>query len=183
MRKLLFTATLALILGIILVPLEGLAQMGPGMMGPEEYGEWNYCPYCGQPLWGHGMMRPGYGRGYRTMPPGWGMGPGMMGPGMMGRGMMGPGAGMGPSMMGPGYGSGYGFQYGPRYQQRQEPLKEKDAREMVENYLRSTRNPNLKMGEITDKEKYFEAEILTNDGSLADKIAVDKTTGWMRSIY
>jgi hypothetical protein len=39
------------------------------------------------------------------------------------------------------------------------------------------------MGEITDKEKYFEAEILTNDGSLADKIAVDKTTGWMRSIY
>jgi len=28
-----------------------------------------------------------------------------------------------------------------------------------------------------------EAEILTKDDSHADKIAVDKTTGWMRSIY
>jgi hypothetical protein len=29
----------------------------------------------------------------------------------------------------------------------------------------------------------FEAEILTKEGSLADKLAVDKNTGWMRSIY
>lgn len=136
MRRLLITATLALALGLVLLPVEGKAQMGPGMMDP-----------------------------------GYGYGPGMMGPGY----------GMGPGMMGPGWGSGP--QYGPRYQQPQEPLKEKDAREIVENYLRSTRNPNLKLGKITDKERYFEAEILTNEGSLADKIAIDKTTGWMRSIY
>ena len=106
------------------------------------------------------------------------MGPGMMGPGYgMGPGMMGPGYGRGPGMMGPGYG------YGPQYQQPQKPMEEKDAKEIVENYVRSTRNPNLKAGTITDKDTHFEAEILTKDGSLADKLAVDKSTGWMRSIY
>jgi hypothetical protein len=162
MRKLLLTVTVVLALGLILFALEGRAQMRPGMTGEEGYGQWNYCPYCGQPLWGPGMVGPGYGRG----------------PGMMHRGW-----GMGPGMMGPGYGPGYSPRYGPRYQQPREPLKEKDAREMVENYLRSTRNPNLKLGKIIDKEGYFEAEILTKDDSLADKIAVDKYTGWMRSIY
>lgn len=160
MRKLLLTVTLALALGLILVPLEGRAQMGPGMTGQEEYGQWNYCPYCGKPLWGPGMMGPGYG--------------------------------MGPGMMGPGYGRGSGWmhrdwgrgpQYGPQYQQPQKPLEEKDVKGMLENYLKSTRNPNLKLGSIEDKGSYFEAEILTKDDSLADKIAVDKTTGWMRSIY
>jgi len=194
MRKLLLTVTLVLALGMILFPLEGRAQMGHGMTGPEEYGEWNYCPYCGTPL-GPGMMGPGYGRGLGMMGPSYGYGPGMMyggrgiGPGMMGPGYgMGPGMmhrgwGMGPGMMGPGYGPGYGPQYGPRYQQPREPLQDKDAREIVENYLRSTRNPNLKLGKIEEKENYFEAEILTKDGSLADKIAIHRTTGWMRSIY
>ena len=114
-------------------------------------------------------------------------GPGMMGRGgqdwnycpycgsSMGPGMMGPGYGMGPGMMGPGY--------GPQYQQPREPMKEKDAKEIVENYLQSKRNPNLKLGKITTKDKYFEAEIQTKDGSLVDTIVVDKYTGWMRSIY
>jgi len=91
------------------------------------------------------------------------MGPGM-GPGMMGPGMMGPG-------------------YGPQYQQPQRPLEEKDVKGILENYLRSTRNPNLKLGKVTEKDNYFEAEILTKDNSLADKIIVDKYSGWMRSIY
>jgi hypothetical protein len=157
MRRLLLTATLALVLGLVLLPVEGTAQMDPGMTGEEGYGQWNYCPYCGQPLWGPGMRGPGYGRGYGMRPPGWGRGPG--------------------------YGPGYGPQYGPRYQQPQEPLEKKEVTEMLENYLQSTRNPNLKLGNIEDKGSYFEAEILTKDDSLADKIAVDKNTGWMRSIY
>jgi hypothetical protein len=53
----------------------------------------------------------------------------------------------------------------------------------LENYVQSTRNPNLKLGKITDKDQYFEAEIVTKDNSLVDKILVDKQTGWMRSIY
>jgi hypothetical protein len=62
-------------------------------------------------------------------------------------------------------------------------MKEKEAQQIVENYLRATRNPNLKLGKIIDKDMYFEAEILTKEDSLADKLAVDKQTGWMRSIY
>jgi len=91
-----------------------------------------------------------------------------MGSGMMGRGM-------GPGMMGPGY--------GPQYQQERKPLTEKDVKAMLENYVQSTRNPNLKLGKITDKDHYFEAEILTKDNALVDKILVDTQTGWMRSIY
>lgn len=133
------------------------------------------------PTAGKAQMGSGYGYGY-------GMGPGMMGggpygggdcpggqypgPGMMGRGM-------GPGMMGP----GYGYQYGPQYQQPQEPLDEKDGKTILENYLKSTRNPNLKVGKIEDKGNAFEGEILTPKGSLVDKILVDKNTGWMRSVY
>jgi hypothetical protein len=115
---------------------------------------------------------PGSGYGY-------GRGPGMMGPGY--------GYGMGPGMMGYGYQGGYGPQYGaptgPQYQQESKPLTEKDVKAMLENYVQSTRNPNLKLGKITDKEHYFEAEILTKDNALVDKILVDKQTGWMRSTY
>jgi hypothetical protein len=79
-------------------------------------------------------------------------------------------------------GPGDGYQYGPQ-QQPQKSLDEKDAKTILENYLKSTRNPNLKLGKIEDKGHYFEAEILTQKDSLVDKILVDKTTGWMRSVY
>ena len=49
--------------------------------------------------------------------------------------------------------------------------------------LRQSRNPNLKPGDIEEKERYFVVDILTNDGSLVDKMQVDKETGMMRSIY
>ena len=90
-----------------------------------------------------------------------------MGPGMMGYGMMGP---------------GYG--YYPQYRQPYRPLKEKDAKEIVENYLNSTRNPNLKLGKIKDEGYAFEANIVTRkNGSLVDKVLVNKYTGWIRSVY
>jgi hypothetical protein len=163
MKKSIFALPLLLLaVGLILFPVKVKAQMGRGMMGggvmgsQGGYGQWNYCPYCGSYI-----------------------GPGsVMGPGMMGRG-----SGYGPGMMGPGYGPGYGPWYGPQYQQPQEPLNENEAKQMVENYLRSTRNPNLKLGKIIDKDTYFEADIVTKEGSLADKIAINKRTGWMQSIY
>jgi hypothetical protein len=184
MNKFVLMAVMALTIGLIFFPIEGKAQtgpgygygMGPGMMGP------GYGYGYGM---GPGMMGPGYGYGY-------GMGPGMMGPGYgygygMGPGMMGPGYGrgygygygMGPGMMGP----GYGYQYGPQYQQPQKSLDEKDAKAVLENYLKSTRNPNLKLGKLEDKGNAFEGEILTQKGSLVDKILVDKNTGWMHSAY
>jgi len=138
-----------LVIGLTFLPIEGKAQMGPGMMG-------------------------GYG---------YGMGPGMMGRGW-GPGMMGPGYGMGSGMTWcPGYGYGYGYGYGPQYQQVQKSLEEKDAKAILENYLRSTRNPNLKLGKIEDRGNFFEGEILTKNDSLVDKILVDKNTGWIRSVY
>ncbi|MBK5102079.1 MAG: hypothetical protein JJE15_13980 [Desulfobacteraceae bacterium] len=184
MKKAIIALVLAFALGMSLYMVEGNAQMGPGMMGGSGYGQ-SYCPNCGRPMgpgggygMGPGMMGPG------MMHQGWGMGPGMMGPsygmgpGMMGPGMMHHGRGMGPGMMGPGYG------YGPQYQQPQKPMEEDDAKELLENYLKSTRNPNLKLGDIKDVGSAFEAEIVTKkDDSLADKIAVDKYTGWMRSVY
>jgi hypothetical protein len=132
-------------------------------------------PLEGKSQTGHGMMGPGGGYGA------WNYCPYCGAP--MGPGMMGPGYGRGYGMMGPGYGPQYGQPYGPPYQQPREPMKEKDAQQIVDNYLRATRNPNLKLGKITDKDTYFEAEILTKEGSLADKVAVDKSSGWMQSIY
>jgi hypothetical protein len=105
-----------------------------------------------------------------------------MGPGMMGGGMMGPGM-MGGGMMGRGMGPGYGPQNGPQYEQPQKPMEEKDARGVLENYLNNMGNPNLKLGKIKDVGNAFEAEIVTKDDSLVDKILVDKNTGWMRSAY
>jgi hypothetical protein len=117
-------------------------------------GGW-YCPYSGQ------WMGPGM------------MGKGMMGPCMGGKGKMG-GQGMGPGMMGPGHGQRH---------QLQKPLEEKDARAILENYMTNMKNPNLQLGKMKDTGTTFEAEILTKDNSLVDKIMVDKKTGWMRSAY
>jgi cytochrome c553 len=122
----------------------------------------------------------GYGGGGRSGGPGYGygMGPGMMGGGMMGRGYGGYGGS--PGMMG----RGYGYGYGPQYGQREKPLDKEEAKEEVENYLQSTRNPNLKLGKIEDKGNVFEADIVTKESnSLVDKILVDKDTGTMRSAY
>jgi hypothetical protein len=141
----------------------GRGRMGYGMMGPKGYGGFSSCPH----------------QGYES---GYGMGLGMMGSGMMDPGMM------GPQMMGPGRGrhmmpGGSARNYPPQYQQRKGPLEEKDAREVVKNYLKSTRNPNLEIGNITDAGEVFEAEIVTKDNSLVDKVLVDKSSGWIRSAY
>ena len=112
---------------------------------------------------GPGMM---YGGGY-----GYGMGPGMMG----GRGY---GYGMGGGMMG---GRGYG--YDQPYAAPGKPLEMKDAKAMMEDYLKSTRNPNLKLGKIKDTGTAFEAEVLTKNNSLVDKVLINKQTGRIGSMY
>jgi hypothetical protein len=128
------------------------------------------------PLEGNAMM----GRG------GHGMGSGMMGG--FGFGMMGGGySGMGPGG-GQGIGPGMNFpgdvrQYGPPTHELQKPLSKNEARGMAENYLKSTHNPNLHLGKIKDQGDAFEANVLTKDNSLADKILIDKNTGSMRSAY
>jgi len=110
---------------------------------------------------------PGYGPGGRDCP-GWqGKSSGM------GSGMMGQGSGMGPGMMGQGYGR--------QYQQPQKPVTKSDAESMLQNYV--SRNPNLKVGTVQDEGNSFEANVTTKDGSLVNKLFVDKDTGRIRSEY
>jgi hypothetical protein len=160
-----FIAPIILLATFLMLGTTYAQSPGSGYGPPPQQGGW-YCPYGGPYQGGYGMgpgMMGYYGMGY-------GMGPGMMG--------YGRGYGMGYGMMGPGYG------YYPRYRQPNRPLKKQDAKEIVENYLNSTRNPNLKLGKIKDEGSAFEAEIVTkSNGSLVDKVLVNKDTGWMRSVY
>jgi hypothetical protein len=117
----------------------------------------------------------------------------MMGmPMMMGRmhkmGMMGMyGRGDGMPMMWTGTHGSWGCpmmqQYGSNWQDVKTPLTKERATNIVQNYLKSTGNPNLKLGEVKETDAHFEVEIVTKDNSLVDKILVDKSTGWMRSAY
>jgi len=119
------------------------------------------CPNYGRQYGHHMGRRHGYG----------------MGPGMMGRGSgMGPGYRQGPGSMRRAPEQG---EMGPGSNRLVTPLKEEGARKVVENYIHSTRNPNLKLGKITEQDDAFEADIVTKDGSLVDKLLVDKSTGWM----
>jgi hypothetical protein len=52
---------------------------------------------------------------------------------------------------------------------------------MLQNYV--SRNPNLKVGTVQDEGNSFEANVTTKDGSLVNKLFVDKDTGRIRSEY
>jgi Cytochrome C oxidase, cbb3-type, subunit III len=80
-------------------------------------------------------------------------------------------------------GRGNGGQYPRPHQKPSKPLDEQQARREVEKYLKSTRNPNLKVGKVEDKGNQYEVTVQTNDGSLVDKILVEKNTGQMKSAY
>jgi hypothetical protein len=98
------------------------------------------------------------------------------------------GYGMGPGMMHYGGGTDYGMapqcnDYVPSYHQNQTYLDKKGAEKVFEDYLNARHNPNLKLGEIKDEGSSFEAELLTQNNSLVDKLIVDKNSGQMRSAY
>jgi len=115
-------------------------------------------------------LRMGHGYGYSR------------GSGMMGG--YGSGYGMGPGMMG-GYGYGYGMGrgYGRQFQSTGKSIDAKEAEAMMKDYLKSSRNPNLKLGKIKDVGGAFEAEILTKKNALVDRVHIDKATGYIRSAY
>lgn len=115
-------------------------------------------------------IRMGYGYGFSR-------GPRRFGRGGYGYGY---GYGMGPGMMG-GYGTRPG--YGPQYPPSGKSIDMKEAKAMMSDYLKSSRNPNLKLGKIKDTGTAFEAEIRTKNNALVDRIVIDKSTGYMRSAY
>jgi hypothetical protein len=118
--------------------------------------------------------------------------PGLVGAHTGGGGMMGPG------MMGYGHGffdecakmmSRYGYRQYPGSPESQKletrkALTQEDAVSIVQNYLDHTTNPNLKVGEVENEEDGdYLVEIVTKDGSLVDKLEVNRLTGWIHSIY
>jgi hypothetical protein len=134
---------------------QGMApgMMGPGMMGPGMMG-----PMMGPGMMGPGMMGQGTWPGMMM-----GMGPGMMGRGMMGPGMMGQGMGPGPMTALP------------------QDLSVENVRHMLEHQLAWQGNPNLKLGKVEEKdEDTILAEIVTQDGSLVQRLQIDRHTGSMQ---
>jgi hypothetical protein len=79
--------------------------------------------------------------------------------------------------MGPDYANG------PHSRQNQTNLDKKDAEKIFADYLQTRHNPNLKLGKIKDEGSFFEANLLTQNNSLVDRLMVDKDTGRIRSAY
>lgn len=93
---------------------------------------------------------------------------------MMGHGMMGRTS---PSPTGSGNWHNMGFSVSGLI------LTREQAAQIAQAHLQVLGNPNLKLGEVTEFVPYYEAVIVTKDGSLVEKLLVDKRTGWLRSIY
>ena len=190
-------AAAGLLLGVATIAL------GHGMQGQDRIPSGGHG--MGQ---GHGMMEgpgmhPGHGTGH-GMPSGHGMHPGhgmhhdmKMGPGMhygygMGHSMMeGPGMHPGHGMhhgmkMHPGAGQGRGL--GPRMLYgwpggETQDLSVEGARSWLERKLDWHGNPRLKLGEVVAADDdTITAEIVTRDGSLVQKLAIDRHSGFMRQI-
>jgi len=95
------------------------------------------------------------------------------------RGMMGPGELNG---RGPGMTEIYPWVI-PPYRQFVNPIDKKDAHALVQNYLDSTNNPNLKVGPEIDKGTGYEFDVVTKDNSLVDRLLVSKDTAEIHSAY
>lgn len=107
---------------------------------------------------------------------GQGMYPGMM----MGHGMM--GQGMYPGTMMDDWGMGSGMTMGCCGPVRPAMnLSSSDVKVYFTNWLKAQGNPHLKLGNIAEKDAdTITAEIVTQDGSLAQRLAVDRHTGTLR---
>lgn len=158
--------------------------MGQGMMmGPGREHDGGMRPGTGMhegagmrhgPGYGQGMsygMHHDYGMHHRMHP---GVQPGMH------SGMQ-PGCGM---MMGPaaGGGVGPGMIYGwPDGQGQKVSIEE--ARGWLERRLARHGNPRLKLGEVREADDgTLVAEIVTRDGSLVQKLAIDRRSGSLRQL-
>ncbi len=141
--------------------------LGPGMRVSEYdsavQGEWNYCPYCGNDFHRgrrYGMRHGGsYGHGGRMMRRG-------------GRYTMG------------GHMMGHGEQRHRDQMRSGKSIDRDTAKAIVQDYLTSIENPNLKIGKVKEKTAGYEVEIETKkQQDMVDIIRVNKYTGTMRSIY
>lgn len=119
--------------------------------------------------WGPGGYGPGMMGGYG---PGMMMGQGGYGPGMMG--------GYGPGMM---MGSGgYGHPCAGAVGGDGRELTEADVKSALEARLRWMGNDRLQVGPVKTADGRIVADIVTKDGALVDRMAVDPKTGTWRRV-
>ena len=80
---------------------------------------------------------------------------------------------------------GYGMErsHGRQSLSTGKSMDAKETKAIMKDYLKSSRNPNLKLGKIKDAGNAFEAEIMTRNNALVDNVLIDKTTGSVRSAY
>ena len=139
--------------GLVIAETSQKGGMEQGGMS-EQQAVW-FCPWCGSPGLGRGMMGPGIVR------PGWGRGMGMMGPGMH-------------------HGWARNEASGDTGRKIR-PLDKDEAEMLMKNYI--VANPNLKIIAVTEKDDIYTGEVVTKDDSLVEKLEVDKNTGWMKLVY
>ncbi len=152
-------SALVLAVGIVAGGAAPAFAQTPGQSG----GGQGQTPMMGQgqtPMMGQGQA-PMMGQGQMPM-----MGQGQMP--MMGSGQM-PmmGQGMSPGMMQP----------------LAKDLSASDVQHMIEHRLAWQGNPNLKVGKVEEKDDHtIVAEIVTKEGSLVQRLEVDRHRGSMRPI-
>ena len=61
-------------------------------------------------------------------------------------------------------------------------LTKAQAYDVLVNHVKKT-NPDLEIGEIKDSGSFYEAEILSADKEVVERLAVDKDSGQLRIIY
>ncbi|MCL4491529.1 MAG: PepSY domain-containing protein [Nitrospirae bacterium] len=81
---------------------------------------------------------------------------------------------------GQGDSSPYGGSKSGAYGEKKAVATAEDARKILKEYFSKK---DVEIGEIKEKELYFEAEIRDKNNRPVDKVIVDKRTGRIRSIY
>jgi hypothetical protein len=74
----------------------------------------------------------------------------------------------------------YGGSRGGIYGEKKTVSSMDDAAKILREYFS---NRALTIGEIREKDLYYEADVLDKNGKIVDKVIVDKRTGRIRSIY
>ena len=62
------------------------------------------------------------------------------------------------------------------------PLSRDQADLVFQRYVQMKNNSNLKLGEIVEKGDLFEATVITKDGSLVEKVQLNRNTGWFQNV-
>lgn len=72
-------------------------------------------------------------------------------------------------------------QYTPYTEQQAGSMSKEAASQLAESYVAG--NPNLEIQEISEQDNAYVATVVTKDGSLVERLQIDKDSGWMSRHY